>query len=162
MASESSFADQFPEDEFRQAIRDAMLMGMPDNPAERLRWRWDRNRGYVVADRIDVPYDLDATAVSDVPGNTVEDPDDDGLVVDYAVEAMDPTSGEVTTALGIMNAERLKVTLFDVDYEKIKDADYAEITTGTNVIRYEISGQAPPYGLFAVTMHDIFLQAADA
>jgi hypothetical protein len=50
------------------------------------------------------------------------------------------------------------VTLLDVDYDIIKDADYATIGNTT----YDIDFSGPPEGLFEVTVYTIYIRARDA
>lgn len=162
MATDSAFAAFFPEAQFRDSIRQAMKMGMPENPDHQLRWYWNRNRGFDPADGGGNPWSWDQEADPDEPGNPVADPEDDGLVVDYAAE-FNSSSGlgagvnNQLTPLGPIDPARMTVTVFDVDWDKIKTADYAAIGTTRYRIRYE----APPYALFGVTMHDIMLEAND-
>lgn len=159
MASNSTFAAQFPEEQFRDAIRNAMRMGMPENDADKLTWRWNRVKTFTPADPAGRPLHWDQPAVTDDPGNPTGDADDDGVIVDYAIEVNNISSQVDTsfTALGALNFQKIKVTLFDVDFAKVKTADYATIGN----VRYEIRLEAPNYALFAVGMHDVFLEASD-
>lgn len=156
MASNSAFAAQFPEAEFRTAIRETMRMGMPELDSEKLTWFWNRAQTYQPDDLAGDPLDWTADPITDDPGNPEGDAEDDGLIVDYAMETNTPGNSDFT-AVGIFNLQTIKVTLFDVDYEQIKTADYAKIGDVVYTIRLE----APPYALFAVTMHDLFLEALD-
>ena len=87
MATSSAFAAQFPEADFRYAIREAMKMGMPEDDAEKLTWFWKRARTYQPDDLGGRPLDWTAAPLTDDPGNPVDDAEDDGLIVDYALEA---------------------------------------------------------------------------
>lgn len=160
MATSSAFAAQFPEDEFRTAIRETMRMGMPESDDEKLKWWWEHARTWERESPAGHPYDLTAAAVTDTIGNPTQDPGDDGLIVDYTLESNDLSAqvDESNTALGLLNFNKVKVTLFDVDFVKVKDADYATIGT----TRYLMQTTTPPYGLFGVTMHDVYLQAVDS
>jgi hypothetical protein len=159
MATSSAFAAQFPEAQFRQSIRDAMKMGMPEDDAEKLTWFWKRAQTFNPDDLAGRPLDWTAAPITDDPGNPVDDAEDDGMIVDYALEANNLSSqvDQSITALGNFNFQKIKVTLFDVDFEKIRTADYARIGT----IVYTIRLEAPPYALFGVTMHDVHLEALD-
>lgn len=157
MATSSTFAAQFPEADFRDAIRQSMRMGMPESDAEKLIWRWERDITWVPQSPGGRPYDLNAVPVVNEPGNPTDDAADDGLIVDYAIEDSG-LDDESATPLGLINTAKLKVTVFDVDFEKIRTADFAMIGT----VRYHIDSVAPPYALFGVTMHDIHLQAVDS
>lgn len=155
MASTSAFAAQFPEQQFRDAIRASMQMGMPESDDEKLIWRWNRQKTFVPSDPRGRPYDFTKIPVTDEPGNPEGDAEDDGVIIDYALTIRG--QDETITSLGPINAQELTVTIFDVDWERIKDADYAQIGDVT----YDIKFEAPPYGLFAVTMHDVYLEARD-
>lgn len=141
---------------FRSAIRETMKMGMPENDAHKLRWFWHPDRTFEPDDPAGNPYDWTQPAVTDEPGNPTEDPDSEGLIVDYAFEFSTGRFGEMTP-LGPFDPARLTVTLFDVDYDRIKTADYCMIGN----TRYKIRFEAAPYGLFGVTMHDLHLEAED-
>lgn len=155
MATESAFAGQFPEALFRQSIRDAMLMGMPELVEDRLTWFWRRAQTFTPDDLAGDPLDWSSAPVTDDPGNPAGDPDDDGVVVDYALESL--ANPEAVTVIGDLNLQNVKVTVFDVDYEQIRTADYAQLRD----IVYQIRFEAPATPLFGVTMHDIYLEAQE-
>lgn len=159
MATSSAFAAQFPESEFRFAIRESMKMGMPEDDFLKLKWHWNRVKTYVPADPAGRPLDWDQPTLSNEVGNPEDDPEDDGLIVDYAMETNNISSqvDQSITALGNINFQKIKITVFDVDFEKIKDADYATIGD----VRYEIRLESPPEPLFGVTMHILHLEALD-
>lgn len=154
MAGNSTFAAAFPEAVFRDAVRQTMRMGMPEDTAEQLTWHWRRVRTYNPQDRIHDPYDWTQTPVTDDAGNPAE-PDGD-LIVDYALEfsARVPEGG---TAAGVFNTSRAVVTLLDVDFDLVKDADFTTIAGA----EYQIEFVGPPMGLFAVTVYEIHLRAVD-
>jgi hypothetical protein len=156
MATTSSFAAQFPEAEFRDAIRQTMLMGMPESDAEKLVWHWDRQKTWEPQSPSGHPYNLNATPVTDLPGSTAQDPEDDGLIVDYILEDNN-TEQTDTTQLGLIDFGKIKITIFDTDWERVKTADYATIGD----TRYQIDTTAPPEALFGVTMHTIFLEVLE-
>lgn len=156
MATSSAYTALFPEAQFRTAIRETMKMGMPEADSEKLTWFWNRAQTYQPDDLAGDPLDWSADPITDDPGNPTGDPDDDGLIVDYAMESNSPGQGDFT-AVGIFNMQTIKVTLFDVDYVQVNTADYAKIGN----ITYKILVEAPPYALFGVTMHDVFLEALD-
>ena len=155
MATESAFAAGFDEAGFREAIRETMKMGMPESDAEKLRWWWYADREYDTVDEDDNPYDWTQPADTGTPSSQ-EDPEGDGLVIDYAFD-FNANSATEFTAVGPIDPSKIVVTIFDVDYHRIKDADYATIGD----TRYRIRFDAAPYGLFGVTMHDIHLEAED-
>jgi hypothetical protein len=154
MAVESAFASGFNEAAFRDAIRQTMRMGMPPVEADRLVWRWSRQRTYAPQDTARMPYDWTQVPATDDPGNP--DEEDGELVVDYALEFAGRGGGE-GTAMGVFDNSRATVTLMDTEYELVKTADFA--TIGPNV--YEIEFVAPVIGLFAVGVYQVFLKAQD-
>lgn len=154
--STSAFASGFDEANFRSAIRETMRMGMPPNDDHKLRWFWRRNQTFVPDSPGGSPYDWTQPAEPDTAGNPTGDPEDDGLIVDYAFDFNAGGGGQVTP-LGSVDPSKITVTLFDVDYDRVKTADYCLIGT----TRYIIQFSAAPYALFNVTMHDIMLQAED-
>lgn len=156
MGSESTFAAGFDEAGFREAIKQTMKMGMPEDPAQRLIWKWRRDRTYNPQDRIRKPYTWTQPPITDQPGNP-DEPDGE-LSVDYAMEfSARGSQGDAETALGRFNTSRATVTLMDQDYELIKDADYC-ILGGAE---YEIDFVGPPMGLFAVTVFQVYIKARD-
>lgn len=157
MATESAFAAGFDETQFRYAIRETMKMGMPENDAHKLRWFWKREQTFEHPDPAGNPYDWTAPADPDLPGEPEQDPDEEGLIVDYAFDFNGSGAGSQMTSLGPVDPAKLTVTLFDVDYDKIKTADWCQIGNTRYLIRFE----AAPYGLFGVTMHDVILEAED-
>jgi hypothetical protein len=142
---------------FRTQIKLAMGMGMPDDPAQRLTWHWNTADTYTAADPANEPYDWTETPTTSVPGNPSAPTG--VLQVDYALQFTPGRNTEGTgTDLGNFDVTRAVVTLLDVDYDQIKDADYASI--GDTI--YDINFSAPPEGLFDVTVYTIYLHARDA
>ena len=143
----------FNASEFRGVIKQTMRMGMPADSEEQLVWHINRVQTFSPQDPAIKPYDWSAPPVVDQPG----DPDHpEGLVsVDYALEFAASGGGE--SEVGRFDQSRLEVTVLDMDYEQIKNADYAMIGR----VYYEINFVAPPIGLFDVTVYTIFLRARD-
>lgn len=161
MAGDSAFADGFDQDEFESATRETMKMGMPDDDAEKLTWWFKRDQEYSPADMAGDPFDWTDAPISDEPGNPdIPDPDpnhDQSLIVDYAIEFSSRPAGSTTTVLGEVDNSRATITLFRVDFEKIKTADYATIENTTYLIQFK----APPLGLFTSTVVQVYLEAVD-
>lgn len=128
-------------------------MGMPQNPAEQLRWMWKRNKTYSPQDRVKKPYDWTQATVTDTPGNP-DEPDGE-LIVDYALEFT--PRRDVQTDVGVFNLAQAIVTLMDTDYELVKSADYAMIGS----VYYVIDYAGPPMGLFAATVYQVYLKPRD-
>jgi hypothetical protein len=161
MAKSSSFAGGFTEATFRDAVKNTMLMGIPENPAERLTWWWRRDQVYSPDDPAGVTYDWTQAPVTDLPGNPkLKDPagDDQSLVVNYALEYSARPAGGSNTAFGEIDTSRAIISLADTDYEQIKTADYATVGNVT----YRIQFHGPPIGLFGFTLHQLFLEAEDS
>jgi hypothetical protein len=159
VAKASAFSANFDEAAFREAIYETMLMGIPEDPAEALTFKWLRDRVYVPDDPAGNPYDWTSSPTSNTPGNPAL-PDiggDQGLSVPYALE-FSARPGGAATAFGEIDTSRAVVTLLDSDYDQVRTADYAVI--GDTV--YRILFDAPPFGLFGVTVWQVFLEAEDS
>jgi hypothetical protein len=154
VAGSSSFSPQFPEALFRNAIQNTMRMGMPEDESKRLTWWWNREKDYVRPDPTGKPYGWSEAPTTNVAGGPNGE---DHLVVDYAIEFSARPAGSVVTALGEMDTSRAVVTLMDADWQQVKTADYARIGDA----RYKIQFEAPPMGLFEVTVHQVYLEAVD-
>lgn len=160
MAKSSSFAGGFDEAGFRDAVLNTMLMGMPEDPAQRLTFYWERNRVYSPEDIAGNPYDWTSPPVTNVPGNPdIPDPTgtDQTLQVPYALEFAARPAGSISTPMGEIDTTRAIVTVMDNDHTKIASADYARIGD----TRYRLQFDAPPIGLFGVTVWTLYLEAED-
>lgn len=138
---------------FRSAIKATMQMGVPTDLNDRLVWHFRNITSYPTQDPALKPYDWTVAPTFDVPS----DPDlpTGEHIVDYALEFARSTPQE--SEVGAFDATRLVVTLLDVDYEQIKQADYATIGR----VHYDIDYTGPPMGLFEVTVYQVFLTARD-
>lgn len=151
MASTSKFAAGFNSAVFTDAIKGAMKMGIPENPAERVIWCWHPTEPSSPSPS-GSPYEWDQA-----PGDPDPTLPERTLVVDYALEFQQRTQANTTTLVGTFNDPTCTVTLLDEDYQLIKDADYAVI--GTSI--YEILFHGPVVAMFDVDVHTMFLQAHD-
>jgi hypothetical protein len=160
VAKSSSFSAGFNEPLVRDALLNTMLMGMPEKPTERLTWYWNRERVFSPDDPAGNPYDWTAPPISDLPGNPKlkDEGVNQSLQVPYALEFSARPAGSATTVLGEIDTSRVVVTLLDTDFEKIRTADYAVIDDS----RYRIQFDAPPVGLFGLTVWTVYLEAEDA
>jgi hypothetical protein len=160
VAKSSSFAAGFDEAIVRDAILNTMLMGMPEKPIERLTWYWNRAQVFSPDDPAGNPYDWTSPPIVDKPGNPKlkDTGTDQSLQVPYALEFSARPAGSATTVLGEIDTSRAVITLLDTDFEKIRTADYAVIDDS----RYRIQFDAPPLGLFGLTVWQIYLEAEDA
>jgi hypothetical protein len=164
MAKSSSFTSAFPEATFRQAILNTMLMGMPQDPAQQLKWWWKRIQEFSPDDAAGNPYDWTQPPVTDLPGNpglsvkNTAPGAEQWLTVPYALEFSARQTGSSNTAFGEIDTSRAVVSLTDTDYEKIKTADYATIGDTT----YRIQFKGPAIGLFGYTLYQMYLEAEDS
>lgn len=159
MAKSSAFSGAFDEATMRSALLNTMLMGMPENVGQRLTWYWKRERVYSPDDQAGNPYDWTAPPISDLPGNPAlpDTGSDQSLQVPYALEFASRPAGSASTVLGAIDTSHVTVTLLETDYEKIRTADYVILDD----TRYRIQFDAPPMGLFGLTVWQIFLEAED-
>lgn len=160
MARASAFTPSFNEPDFRAAVLNTMLMGMPEDTAEQLTWFWYRDRTYTPADPAGNPYDWDTAPTSDEPGNPglPDAGDDQSLIVPYALEFSARPSSLEATSFGDIDTSRAIVTLLDDAYEQVRTADYARIGD----TRYRPLFDAPPQGLFGVTVWTVYIEAEDS
>lgn len=143
----SNFGSGFDEGKFRSAIRNTMLMGMPEAVSERVVFRWTTNRQFIHTDAQGSPLDWYSDPVSVSSHDDVEVP----VALDF-----NPSS-PVSTNLGDFDSPKAALTLLDVDYDLVKGADKVIIDGST----YEIDYVAPPQGLFGVTVYTIYIRAID-
>jgi hypothetical protein len=159
MAKSSAFTPGFNESAFRDAILNTMLMGIPEDPKERLTFWWRRDQTYSPDDPAGNPYDWTEPPVIDLPGNPkLKDAGvDQSLQVPYALEFSARPAGSSNTVFGEIDASRAIVTMMETDFKKIENSDYATIGDS----RYRIQFDAPPVGLFGVSVWTLYLEAED-
>lgn len=159
MAKSSSFSSGFDEAGFRTAILNTMLMGIPEDPAERLTFWWRRDQTYTPDDPAGNPYDWTTPPVTDTAGNPKlrDTGTEQSLQVPYALEFSARPAGSSNTVFGEIDASRAIATMLDADYQQVKDADYATIGDS----RYRLQFDAPPLGLFGVMVWTLYMEAED-
>ena len=135
--------------EFRDAIKFAMHMGLPETESERATFRWNVERTFTVSDAGGVPFEKGRTPCTEVEHA-------DGLV-DVAVEFTNIRGTEATNAVGQFNTARAVITVLDEDYALIEGANM--VLLGGNT--YDIKFVRPPVGLFAVTVYQLDCEARD-
>jgi hypothetical protein len=135
--------------QFRDAIKFAMNMGLPNTVSERATFRWIPDYTYSEADPGGTPYDLDA-----VPTAT-DAPED--VQVDCAVEFVSRASASGGTAVGDFDVARAIITVLDTDYASIEGCNQVVLGGDT----YDVDFVAPPMGLFEVTIYQIYCTAVD-
>jgi hypothetical protein len=136
----------FSADEFRTAIREAMVMGQSNVPAEQTTFVWLEEDVFAAegpGPETD-PYDWEATPTSTVARRQV-------VQVNCAVEfARDVTvEGQ---AMGGFTSNAATLTLLDEDFALVKGAD--EVLIGGNTYLIDAPG-ASPVGLFDVTVYQL-------
>lgn len=143
-------ASAFDADVFRDAIRFAMSMGLPDTESERITFRWTPQKSYSIADPAGNPYSWDQT-----PSEVVEH---DDVQVPAAVEFTSRASGGVVgSPFGEIDSPRIVVTLLDEDYEQVRGADLVILNDSVYVVNFV----KPPDGLFDVTIYTLYCTARD-
>lgn len=143
-----NFGAGFSADLFRSGIRNAMMMGLPQNSEERVTFRWTVKRTYGVADSSGMPFNF-----SDAPATEETKAD---VQVPAAVEFVGSTT-DSGTSIGAFQTPRAVITVLDVDYPQVEGAD--QVVLGGNT--YQIDYVAPPLGLFDVSIYQIHCQAKD-
>lgn len=134
---------------FRDAIKFAMSMGLPDSVPLRATFQWTPDKTYHIADPAGKPYTWTAPPVSNVTH-----PD---VLVDVALEFQRRSSGEGLTSVGDFQTSFVTLTLLDVDYALVQGADKVQLGGDTYFIEYV----APPVGLFSVTVYQMYCRAED-
>lgn len=139
----------FNADEFRDAIRFAMEMGLPENPTERATFKWTPQRTYSKTDAAGRPLDWTAEPLT---SNVHED-----VQIPVAKEFQRYSSGEGMTSVGEFHTTSVVLTVMDEYFEQIEGADKVELGGNSYTIEYV----SPPDGLFGVTVYQIYLRAED-
>lgn len=121
-----AFAADFLSEEFRSAIINTMIMGSPNKEEEQAEFSWEKDVTYSIQDKDNKPYSLGAT--TPLTDNT-PDPVKINVAVEYVHRAPDGTP------LGEFDNPRAVLTVLDVEYEKVRGADF--VTLGGN--KYMIS-----------------------
>lgn len=134
---------------FRQAIRDTMIMGLPNATQEKPTFRWSPEKTFTTADPAGAPYDFTASPVTTVAPADVQVP--------VAVEFSARPANSIETGMGEFDASRVIITALDEDYALIQGAD--QVILGGNT--YDVQFVGPPIGLFEVTVYQIFAIARD-
>lgn len=142
-------AAAFDAAEFRDGVKFAMSMGLPDDTSERLTFRWKDDKTYTTADPTGKPYDY-----SDTPSRTVTK---DDVQITAGVKFISRATSSAGNAVARFESPRVEVTVLDEDYDSVADAD--EILLGGNT--YFIEYWEPPTGLFDVTIYVVHASAVD-
>lgn len=143
-------ASSFNPAEFRDAIRFAMGMGLPEATSDRATFRWTPTKTYSNADKGGRPYNL-----TEAPASVTTHPD---VQIPVAWQFVPTRVGnEQSTAMGVFDNDRVILTILDEDYEQVRGADLVIMGENTYVIDYV----APPSGLFSVTIYEVYITSRD-
>jgi hypothetical protein len=142
-------ASGFNAAQFRDAIKFAMNMGLPNTVSERATFRWTPDYTYSTSDPGGTPYDLESTPTA------TDAPED--VQIDCAVEFVSKANASGGTALGPFDVTRAVITILDTDYSSVAGAD--QVLLGENT--YKVDFVAPPMGLFEVTIYQVYCTAVD-
>ena len=142
-------ASQFSAAKFREAVKFAMKMGLPEDTSERATFQWETVKTYTVTDSSGNPWKHDS------PTNSVVTHAD--VKVDVAVEFIPRTTQASGNAIGDFDSPRAIITILDSDFPSVSGAD--KVLLGGNT--YKIDFVAPSIGLFDVTVYQIYCSALD-
>lgn len=135
--------------EFRDAIKFAMHMGLPNATSERATFRWETERTWTIADSGGEPFNIHSDPASEV--------DHEDVLIDVAVEFANVRGADSGLSVGEFTAGRALITVLDEDLPSIEGADV--VLLGQNT--YDIKFIRPPLGLFDVTIYQLDCEARD-
>lgn len=143
----------FPAAEFRQGIRDAMVMGLPNAVSARPTFRWDDRPTYATTSVTGIPLDL-----AGAPTANEELPD---VQVPCAVELLDANGQPIETPVANFHAARARLTFLDVDWAKLLPGGrrFDSVLIDGNEYRFDV--QPPTQGLFDVDIIQVLVAARD-
>lgn len=142
-------ASVFNAAKFRDAIKFAMHLGLPDDTSERATFMWTPQKTYGATDAAGRPYNWTATPTSVVTHDDVQ--------IDVAIEFHRYSAGEGNTSVGEFHTTSVTLTVLDEDYALVQGAD--KVLLGGNT--YTVEYVAPPIGMFDVTVYQVYLKAED-
>lgn len=137
---------------FRDAIRFAMTMGLPQATQERATFQWDTERIFPSPDAGGNPYDWTAT-----PTSTTTYPD---VQIPVAVETPGSANRDDTT-IGAFDVSKVVITILDDDFTDIVVGGVLANRVLLGETPYEIEYVGPPLGLFEVTVYQLYAKAVD-
>lgn len=131
--------------DFRAQIRSVMAMAAPGVTSQGVSFYFPEQATWSNEDSAGQPWNWSATPVTNVPARTV--------TVPVAVEW---SQGQfVDNPVGEFDSSRATLILLDQDYAQIQGATEVII----NNQHYIIDREAPPIGLFDVTVHRLEIRA---
>jgi len=148
--TDPSFGAGFDAEAFKTAIRNAMLMGSPNQTAMKATFRWKEDKTYANSAPGGRPYNLRATPAAD---DTPED-----VVLDYvAVQFIARSTLSGGTAVAEFDTPRAIITMFEEEYEQVHGCN--RVVLGGNT--YRVDFWAPPTPLFSVDVFHLHVSAVD-
>lgn len=135
---------------FRDAIRFAMTMGLPDAVDQRVTFQWSTKKTFSVPDPAGNPYSWSDTPTKVVTHDDVQVP----VAVQFKARATGSADG---TPFGAVENPQLILTLLDEDYAQVEGADLVVADGSTYIVDFI----KPPDGLFDVTIYTIYCKAQD-
>lgn len=146
---------RFDADRFRDAMHFVAEMAKPDTEEQQVVFHWNIQRTFEIADPAGQPWDYSTPATDVHHQAEMQVP----VLVEHSPRAL--ASG--TSRLGDFGSDLVKLTLIDEDYETISDQNGRRLPDYVTIDgdRYNIDKEAPPDGLFDVTMHTLICVAQD-
>ena len=145
--TDTTFAGDFPADEFRTAILNTMTMGSPNRAVDKAIFHWESQAQYSIQDRNQKPYDLS-------PAEPTEDDTPEPVTVLVAVEYIQRNPS--LTGVGEFDKARAVLTILDVEYEKMEGADWVILGGDRYNIKY-----STVEALFDVDVYTVHCEAVE-
>lgn len=146
---DASFGAGFDATAFRTAIKNTMMMGLPNAVEKRATFRWKTKKTFDKHDSGGNPYNFESQPL------TVTAKDD--VQIPVAVEFVDSQALTVANPAGQIESPKIKVTVLDDEFPSVQGADLIVLDGAS----YEINFVEPPQGLFTVTIYIIHATAFD-
>lgn len=137
----------------RDALRFAMTMGLPDTTEHQATFIWTTDKEFAQADSGNTPFNLGA-----VPTTTTEFED---VQVPVAVEFFSKGGDSQKTRVGEFDTARCTITVLDEDYESLFQGGRRPDRVRLKDSLYRIEFEAPPVGLFDLTVYQFFCISED-
>lgn len=135
--------------EFIREVTGVMVMGLPNDEADKPTFYWETVKTYAKASVDGRPLNWDSAAST----STLRDP----VQAICAVELLDAAGNPVETPVGDFNADQARLTFFADEYAKVADFDW--VTLGES--KYLWSKRLPTLGLGPADIIQVVVSAAD-
>lgn len=150
----------FDADETRGNLRAAMLMGLPQDQAQRPIFLFPRQITNTPEDQNHQPWDWTAAPATDTNPHERSVTCGDGA--DQVVCTWEGSGGRggtqaIETELGAFDFERLVITMLDVDYAKVAGFNRVKMSGNTYRVQFEV----PQTGLYDMSVHQIVVGSED-